>query len=106
MLGAKLQVQRGIGNIAQHGAGGRVFARATTVEEGVADDVPADKDRIEHVVDTRQDVGVRNQRRIYRDLDARGLGALAFAFLEPLRSRSVELRSGAKSLMMPSSLMV
>ena len=105
VFGAEFQVQCGIRQIAQHRAGGRIFARAATVERGVAHDIAADKHGVKHVVDARQHVAIRNQRGVDRDLDARGLAALAFPFFIPLRSTSVE-PPPAKSLIIPSSLIV
>ena len=68
MLGSEFQIQRCIRQIAQDGAGGGVFARAASVKQSIADHVAADKDGIEHVVHTRQDVLVRNQRGIHPHL--------------------------------------
>ena len=45
MLGAEFQVQRGVGQIAQHRAGRGVLARAAPVKQRVADDIAAHETR-------------------------------------------------------------
>src|ERR1035441_1850690 len=72
VFGAELQIQRGICQVAQHGARRGVFARAATIEQGVADNITPDEYRVEDVVDACQDVRVWHQRRVNRDLDAGG----------------------------------
>ena len=79
MLGGELQVQRSIGDIAQHGTGRCIFARAASIEQGIAHDIAANEDRVEHMTDTGENVRVGDQRRIDRDLDARAVLSLFFA---------------------------
>ena len=67
---AVLQIERGIGHVAQHGAGRRVFSRAAAVEQRVADDIAAHEARIEHAVDAGQHVRIGDERRIDGNLHA------------------------------------
>ena len=64
MLRAGFQIQRGVRHIAEHGAGGGVLARAAPVKERVADNVAAHEHRVENVIHARENMRIRNQRRI------------------------------------------
>ena len=66
---AELEVERRIGQIAQHGAGRGVLARPPAIEQRVAHHVAADEHRVEHVVHAGQHVSVRDQRRVNRNLN-------------------------------------
>ena len=68
-LGAVLQIQRRVGDVAQDRAGRGVLARPAPVKEGVADDVAAHEDGVKNMIDARQDVGVGDQGRIDGNLD-------------------------------------
>ena len=70
MLGAEFQIERGIRQVAQDGAGSGVLARAAAVEQGVADDIAAHEDGVKDMVHAGQNVRVRNQGRIHRYLNA------------------------------------
>ena len=76
VFGAGLEVERGIGEIAEHGAGGGVLAGATAVEQGVADDIAAHEDGVERVVHAGQHMAVGDQSRIDGNLHAAAAGEL------------------------------
>ena len=50
MLGAHFEIQRRIGKVAQHRAGGGVLSGALTVEQGVTHDVAVHQDRVKHIL--------------------------------------------------------
>src|SRR5258706_9423880 len=78
-LGPAFHIERRVGEIAKNRAGGGVLTRAATIIEGIADDIAPDKNGIENVIHAGQDVIVRDQRRIDRNLHGRA-AAVALAF--------------------------
>src|SRR6266576_315613 len=83
MFGAELQVERRVRHVAQHCARRGVLARATPVKQRVSHYVAAHEDGVEHVIHAGQDMRVRHERRVNRNLNARAI--LPFA-LAPRRS--------------------
>ena len=58
---AEFQIQRRVGEVAQHRAGGGVLARAASVKQRVADDVAADEHGVEDMVHAGEHVRIRDQ---------------------------------------------
>src|SRR5215831_2810766 len=69
MFGAELEIERCVGNVAENGAGGGILACAPTVEQGVSDDISANKDGVEDVIDAGKHMRIGNQGGEDRDLD-------------------------------------
>src|SRR6266436_4531838 len=69
MFGGELEIKGGVGEIAEHRAGGGVLARAAAVEKGIANDVAAHEDGVEDMADAGQDVRVGDESRIDGNLD-------------------------------------
>jgi homoserine dehydrogenase len=67
---AGAQVERGIGQVAQHRTGGGVLAGAPAVEQGVPHGVAPHGHRIEGMVHRGQHMGVGDEGRVHRHLDA------------------------------------
>src|ERR1043166_1562370 len=72
---AAFQIEGGIGQIAEHGAGRRILPGTAAIIKCVAHHVAAYEDRIEHVVDAGENMPVRYERRIDRHLDGRATGS-------------------------------
>src|SRR5689334_15826216 len=67
--GPALEVERRIGKVTQHGAGRGVLPGAASVVKRVANDIAADINRIENIIDAREHVRVRDECWINGDLD-------------------------------------
>src|SRR5437879_1378744 len=60
-FGAAFEVERRVGEVAQHGAGGRILSRATAVIKRVADHIAAHVNGVENVVHAGQHVRVGHE---------------------------------------------
>ena len=70
-LGSAFKIEGGVSEVAQHGAGGGVLARAAAIIEGVTHDVAAHIDRVEDMVHAGQHVRIGDERRADADLHGR-----------------------------------
>src|SRR5438552_1046041 len=81
VLGSEFQVQGGIRQITEHGAGRRIFSSSSSIEEGIANNIATNENGIKNVVHARQHVSVGDQGRINRYSYSGGQGLSTFSLL-------------------------